>query len=158
MAGLSTGQDQGLRAARNQHRGAVGSEPLASLLEALKRLMGNETVLPDVKTQSFTAQTSTASTVVGSACRLYGVRVDSGNALTSTLDVIVQLLDGSVVVASTKCTTEQASEAYFFGGTFGVGIPISSSGLTVKAVAAADGSSNPAAGDRPLVTVFYGVE
>lgn len=158
MAGLSPGKEDFLRTQRNQHAGAVGSEGLTSLLSALKRLLGNEIALPDI--QQFTVQvaTSTATAVVGGACRLYGMRVVSGEALTSTLDTIVRALDGAVAVGAVKCASEQAAEVYFFAGARGVGIPISASGLNVVAVAAADGSSNPAAGDRPKVTLYYGVE
>lgn len=155
MAGLSAGQDQGLRQARAQHRGAVGSEPLKSLLEALKRLLGNEVQLPDVKTKTFVAKSNVAGLVLTGACTLYGVRVDSGNALTSTLGVVVALYDDTILRAATSCSSEQASEAYFFGGTRGVGIPIVTS-LNVKALQAVDASGDPASGDKPIVTVFYG--
>lgn len=156
MAGLTAGQDQLLRQARAQYAGAVGSEPLKSLLEALKRLSGNEINLPDVKTKVFVAAGSTGQTVVGGACTLYGIRVESGNALTSTLAVVAELLDNTLLRAAVTCSSEKAAEAYFFGGAQGVGIPIATS-LVVKVVAAADASSDPAAGDKPIVTVFYGV-
>jgi hypothetical protein len=155
MAGLSTGQDQGLRQARAQYRGAVGSEPLKSLLEALKRLLGNEVQLPDVKTKSFVAKSNAEGLVLTGACTLYGVRVESGNALTSTRGVVVALYDDTVLRAATSCSSEQASEAYFFGGTRGVGIPIVTA-LNVKALAEVDAAADPAAGDKPIVTVFYG--
>lgn len=155
MAGLSVGQDQGLRQARAQYRGAVGSEPLKSLLEAIKRLGGNEISLPDVKTKTFVAKDNSAGLVHTGACTLYGVRVDSGNALTSTLGVVVALYDDTVLRAAVSCSSEQAAEAYFFGGTRGVGIPIVTA-LNVKALQAVDASGDPVAGDKPIVTVFYG--
>lgn len=155
MAGLSVGQDQGLRQAHAYHKGAVGSEPLKSLLEALKRLLGNEVQLPDVKTKTFVAKDYNAGLVLTGACTLYGVRVESGNALTSTLGVVVALYDDTVLRAATHCSSEQASEAYFFGGTRGVGIPIVTA-LNVKAFAAVNFTGDPAAGDKPIVTVFYG--
>lgn len=156
MAGLTTGQDQGLRQARAQYKGAVGSEPLKSLLEALKRLLGNEVALPDVKTKSFVAAGSTPQEVFGGPCTLYGVRVESGNALTSTLAVVAKLRDATILRAAVTCSSEQAAEAYFFGGTRGVGIPIATT-LDLLVTAAVDAAADPAAGDKPIVTVFYGV-
>lgn len=160
MSNLSTAQDQALRDARNQFKGAVSYRPLAALLDTIKHLLGLEKYVPGVKTKNFTAQTSTAATVVGAACTLYGVRVASGlvkqTAGDADADVIVQLLDGSVVVASVKCKQDKAAEAFFYAGDDGVGIPISSSGLTVKAVQSADGSSNPASANRPDIIVYYG--
>lgn len=152
---LSTGQDQALRAARHQYQGAVGSEGLKSLLEAIKRLGGNEASVPDVKTASFTALSSTAQVVYGGACRLYGIRVESGNALTSTLACLVDCLDNTLHVSRIKCNSEKAAEMYLFGSGDGIGVDILVS-LNVGAYAIADGTSAPAAGDRPLVTVFYG--
>lgn len=160
MGNLSSGQDTAIRAARAQFRGSVNYRPQAALLDTIKELLGLEKSQPGVKTKPFTAQTSTGASVAGGACRLYGVRIESGLAKNpagdAVLDVIVQLLDGAVVVASMKCKADKAAEAYFYGGDDGVGIPISSSGLTVKAVAAADGSANPNAADLPNIIVYFG--
>lgn len=152
---LSTGQDQGLRAARNQFQGAVGSEGLNSLLEAMKRLLGNEVSLPDVSVARFVAASSTAQVVFGGACKLYGIRVESGNALTSTLACLVDCLDNTLAISRVKCNSEKAVESYVFGSDQGVGVDVLVS-LNVKAFAIADGTSAPAAGDKPIVTVFYG--
>jgi hypothetical protein len=121
----------------------------------LKRLGGNEVNLPDVKTKVFVAKDNSAGLVLSGACTLYGVRVESGTNLTSTAGVVVALYDSTVLRAATSCSSEQGSEAYFFGGTRGVGIPIVTA-LNVKALQAADASGDPAAGDKPIVTVFYG--
>lgn len=153
---LSTGQDQLLRANRNQHPGAVGSEGLLSLLAALKRAAGNEVALPDVQTKTFVAAGSTSQVVIGSACTLYGVRIESGTALTSTLGVVARLTDNTIIRAALHCSSENAAECYFFGGAQGIGIPIVTS-LELTVTAAANGTADPAAGDKPIVTVFYGV-
>lgn len=161
MSKLTSASDTALRAARAQFRGSVNYRPLAALLDTIKELLGLEKSPAGVKTKKFTAQTSTAAAVAGAACTLYGVRVESGDAQNPAGDatnaVIVQLLDGSVVVGSIKCKADKAAEAYFYAGDDGVGVPISSSGLNVKAVQAADGSSNPASADRPNIIVYFGV-
>lgn len=161
MALLSAAQDAALRDARAQFKGVVGYRPLAALLDSIKHLIGVEKFPPGAQSLKFTSRTSTAVAVVGGACRLYGVRVESGatkqTATDADADVIVQVLDGTVVVGSVKCKQDRDAEGYFFGSDDGVGIDISSSGLNVKAVQAADGSSNPDVEDRPDVLVYFGV-
>jgi len=160
MGNLTTGQDQAIRSARAQFRGSVNYRPQAALLDTIKELLGLEKSQPGVKTKHFTAQTSTAAAVVSGACRLYGLRIESGLAQNpagdAALDVIVHLLDGTVIVDTLKCKADKAAEQYSYAGDDGVGIPISSSGLNVKAVAASDGSANPNAADRPNIIVYFG--
>lgn len=132
-----------------------------ALLDCLKAKAGIERDVPNVKVKTVSAQTSTATVVLGGPCRLYGVRVESGDAISAAqadavLDVIVNLLDSSVGVARVKCAANKDAEAYFYAGTDGAGIPIATS-LSVSALAAADGSSNPNAADRPTIHILYGV-
>lgn len=151
----------GIKARRDVYRGQVSYHGERALLEAMKAKAGIERDVPDIRVKSVLAQTSTASTVVGGPCRLYGVRVESGDAISAAqadavLDIICNLLDNAVGIARVKCAANKDAEAYFYAGTDGVGIPCATN-LTVSALAAADGSSNPNAADRPTIHVLYGV-
>jgi len=135
--------------------GRVEVLALRGFFHTAEKVQGQNVSIPDLQISTFVAQTSTAADVDASGTgRLYFIWVASP-ATGSTLDTIVQILDNSVVIASSKVRSGRAMEAYFFDSVDGVGINYSTN-LQVKVVAAADGSSNPAAGDRPDVVVVWG--
>lgn len=140
--------------------GKVNERFLLGFLQMVENQQGNQIKVPDFTIGAVTAQTSTASAAfVTGTGRLYGFQVLSGSlsaaATAASNDVIVQFTDNSIVIASAKCTANCALEVYLAGATDGVGITFGTD-LKVKAVQAADGSSNPAAADRPDVVVIYG--
>lgn len=150
---LKPGSKQRLLAARAYKSGVVASDLLLAFLKSIEDHAPTRADVPDVKEVKLSALTST-STSVGAYTRLYGVRAESPSG--SSNDVIVSFLDGTVAIGcGVKCTTKQAAEAYFAAGSDGFGVPISG-GLNAKAFQAADGTSNPAAGDRPTVYVLVG--
>lgn len=136
-----------------QRTGRVPLVILRAMLDALKELQFSASY-PEPRLTITAAVTSTATVLVGGAGRVYHVRVLSPSGATN--DVIVQLLDGaSVVRASVHCTAKGDAEALIAGGADGAGVPFATD-IRVKAVASSDGSSNPAAGDRPTVEVILG--
>lgn len=158
---LSSGRDMGLRARRDVFRGNVSQRGMFSLLDDMKAKAGIEKDVPDIRVKSVLAQTSTATVIVGGPCRLYGVRVESGTVISSAqaaavLDIIANLSDNAIGIARVKCTANKDAEAYFYAGTDGVGIPCVTD-LSAAALAAANGSGNPNAADRPTIHVLYGV-
>lgn len=162
MGKLEVGTDLKLRAERAYMKGRVGPELQNGLLAALKTVDVGADV-KDVVEKGFTAQTSTAATVNAGEVRYYGMRVTSGTATdpaatAASNAVIVQILDasnGNAVISAVKCLANQDAEVYNVAGSGQVGVLVTN--LTVRAVQAADGSSNPAAADRPAITVYYGV-
>ena len=140
--------------------GRVEVLALRGFFHTVEKVQGHGVLIPDLQISTFDAQTSTEADVDASGVgRLYFVWAASGTAkaidTTSTLDTIVQLKDNDVVIASFKVTSNHASEVYFYDTIDGVGIPYATD-LEVQAVAAADGTSNPAAGDRPDIVVVWG--
>jgi len=157
---LKVGTEHSFRAAAAYHKGKVGSRGLDALLETLKdSISSDDGPAVNPRKSIKTAQTSTPAEVKGSAGVLYGVRVTTGTLAvagsTAVADVIVQITDNDIVIASVKCGYSEAAEAYFYGGDGAVGITCATD-IEVKAVQAADGSSNPAAVDRPDIEVIYG--
>lgn len=151
---FSAATDMALRAGHSFKTGKVPSRALNALLDSIKDAIGVERggFFPNPKEYPITGAGSTAQVAKASAARVYGFRAVSGLNLTSTLDVVVQILDGSVVIGSCKLTSEQDCEVYFYGKD-GIGI-LALTNVSVKAVAIADGSSDPAAGDKPTVIVL----
>lgn len=136
--------------------GRVEVLALRGFFHVVEKIQGHGARLPDLTIGNASAQTSTPSSAFFTATgRLYFVWAESPVAATN--DVIVQLTDNAIVVASFKVKAAQAAEAYFYNSLEGAGISIGTD-LKVKAVAAADGTSNPSAGDRPDVVVVYGVD
>jgi hypothetical protein len=140
--------------------GRVPVEGLRGLLQAMENVQGHNVSIPDPKIAFFSAQTSTPSAaIVTGTGRVYGIWALSGTksaaGTTSTLDAIIQVTDNSVVIGSFKVKSNQASEVYFFDSSDGIGENFGTN-LKVAAVAAADGTSNPAAADRPDIVVIYG--
>lgn len=134
--------------------GRVEAAALRGFFHTIEKVQGHNVSIPDLQISSFTAQTSTGANVDASGTgRLYAVWANS--PVGSTLDTIVQVLDNTVVIGSFKIKSTRSSEVYYFDSVDGVGIEYGTS-LIVKAVAAADGSSNPAAGDRPDLVVIWG--
>ena len=156
MSGLREKTRQMLMAAKAYDRGRIRQEPIKAMFDVIRQvknsLVGNP---PDVSTKTLTTVGSTAQVAYGAACRFYGLRVESP-ATGSTLAVAVKVLDGTVQVGpGVRCSSGKEAEVYVFGGADGAGIPISTS-LQVKAFAIADGTSDPAAGDKPTVRVYFG--
>jgi hypothetical protein len=159
---LSGVADLGLRADRAFMAGKVSGLGRAALLDAIKAQQGIERggLFPTVQESApLLIVGSTAQVAFASPARVYGVRAVSGSlkavASTSTLDVVVQIRDGAtVVVASFKLTSNEAGEAYFYGKE-GIGF-LCTTNVSVAACAIADGTSDPATGDKPTVTVLYG--
>lgn len=140
--------------------GRVEVIPLRGFFHTVEKVQGHGVRIPDLTITSFSAQTSTEADVLASGTgRLYFVWAASGTAkavaTTSTLPVIVQLKDNDIVFASFKVASNRASEVYFYDSEDGVGQSFATD-LEVQAVAAADGTSNPAAGDRPDIVVVWG--
>lgn len=140
--------------------GRVEVLALRGFFHTVEKVQGHQVAIPDLQISSFTAQTSTEADVDAAGTgRLYFVWASSGSskavATTSTLATIVQIKDNDVVIASFKVASNRASEVYFFDNVDGVGIPYSTD-LEVQAVAALDGTSNPAVGDRPDIVVVWG--
>lgn len=161
MSTNQAGQDLLIRAKRAAFKGRVEEWGQAAMLSAIKDVDAGGAPL-DVQEYTTTSQTSTAAVVTSGPGVLYGIRVESGSVKqtvsTSTLDVIVYITDtanSDAIIAAVKCKSNKDAEAYFFGGDGNVG-EVFASGIKVKAVAAADGSSNPAAGDRPDIRIYYG--
>lgn len=151
--------DMGLRAGATFKTGKVPVSALKALLDAIKGQQGIERggLFASPKEYPLAAvATSTAATAKSSAARVYGVRAVSGTALaggaSASADVVVQILDGTIVIGAVKVTKNEAAEAYFYGKD-GIGI-LALTNVQVKAVQIADGSSNPASADRPTVTVL----
>ena len=145
----------------HQYRGGrIENLALRGFFHTVEKVQGHQVSIPDLQISFVSAQTSTPANVDASGTgRLYFIWALSGTlsaAGTSASNAaIVQVLDNSVVIASAKGTANNALEAYFYDSTDGVGIPYSTN-LQVAAVAAADGTSNPAAADRPDVVVVWG--
>lgn len=138
------------------HQYRLGVVPLTALqgfIHAIEKQQGHGIKVPDLLVSFKTAQTSTSASVLASAGRLYGMWVKSPAA--ATLAVIVKVTDNDVAVGSVKVKATKAGEVYFFAGDDGIGIPCATD-IEVIATAAADGTSNPAAGDRPDIVVIYG--
>lgn len=136
--------------------GRVEVLPLRGFFHTVEKVQGHGVRIPDLTIASFSAQTSTPTAAIISAPgRLYFVWAASGS--TSTLDAIVQVTDNSIVVASGKVQSTRAMEMYFYDSIDGVGVKTTTD-IKILAVAAADGTSNPAAADRPDVVVVYGLD
>lgn len=135
--------------------GRVEVAALRGFFYTCEKVQGQGVSIPDLQIAQFSAQTSTPANVDAAGVgRLYFIWVSSPTT-GSTLDTIVQILDNSVVIGSVKVKTGRASEVYFFDSVDGVGEEYATN-LQVKAVAAADGTSNPAVGDRPNIVVVWG--
>lgn len=152
--------DLGLRAAAAFKKGKVPVRGLLSVLDSIKDAQGVERggLFPVPKETQVLIVGSTAQSIKASAGRVYGVRAVSGTLkdvpTTSTLDVVVTVLDDTVQVGKFKLTSNEAGEAYFFGKE-GIGFLCTTS-INVKAFAIADGTSDPATADKPTVTVLFG--
>jgi hypothetical protein len=148
---------QMLMAVKQYDRGVIRQDWIKALFAVMQQvkegLYGNP---PDVKVIALTTVGSTAQIAYPGPCRFYGIRVESP-ASGSTLKVAVKVLDDTVQIGpGNECDSGKVSEAYFAAGADGCGVPIASS-LQIKAFAYADGTSDPAAGDKPTVKVYYGV-
>lgn len=135
-------------------------EGLRGLLQAWENIQGHSVSIPDLKFAFFAAATSTPSAaIITGSGRLYGIWALSGSlaagAPTSTLDAMVQITDNSVIMSSFRVKSNKAAEVYFFDSGDGVGAAFGTN-IKVQATAAADGTSNPAVGDRPDIVVLYG--
>lgn len=147
---------QMLMAVKQYDRGVIRQDWIKALFAVMQQvkegLYGNP---PDVKVVALTGLGSSAQVAYNGPCRFYGLRVESP-ATGSTLKVAVKVLDGAVQVGpGNECDSGKVSEAYFAAGADGCGVVIATS-LQVKAFAIADGTSDPAAGDKPVVKVYYG--
>jgi hypothetical protein len=150
--------DMGLRANAAFKKGKVPARALNAVLDSIKDAMGVERggLFGTPKEYPLSAvATSTAAVAKASAARVYGVRAVSGTAAggsAASNDVIVHVLDDTVIIGTLKLTKNEDGEAYFYGKD-GIGV-LALTNVKVKAVQVADGSSNPAAADRPAVTVL----
>jgi|SRR6185369_3865895 len=150
----------GLRANAAFKSGKVPVRALKALLDSIKDQQGIERggLFPNPKEYVGAAvATSTAAVAKASAARVYGVRATSGTATdpdqaAASNDVVVHVLDGSVIIGTIKLSKNEAGESYFYGKD-GIGV-LALTNVSFKAVQVADGSSNPAAGDRPVVTIL----
>lgn len=134
-------------------RGRVEQNALRGFFHTCEKVQGQGVMLPDLQVTAFSALNTEQDVDASGAGRIYFLWIESPAA--STLDTIVQVKDNDVVIASAKVKSTKSCEVYFFNGDDGVGIPYATD-LEVQAVAAADGSSQPAAGDRPTVYVVWG--
>ena len=141
-----------LMAVKQYDRGVIRQDWIKALFAVMQQvkegLYGNP---PDVQVKTLSTVGSTAQIAYPGPCRFYGIRVESP-ATGSTLKVAVKVLDGTV-----QCDSGKTSEAYFAAGADGCGVLIATS-LQIKAFAYADGTSDPAAGDKPTVRVYFGVD
>jgi len=140
--------------------GRVPVYGLRGLLQGIENVQGHNVSVPDLTIARFTAKTSTpSSAIVTGTGRIYGVWALSGTlsaaGTSAALDTIVQVTDNSIVVASFKVKANKAAEVYFYDSGDGIGEQFGTN-LKVLAVAAADGTSNPDAADRPDLVVIYG--
>lgn len=151
---FNSATDMGLRAGAAYKTGKVPALALNALLDSIKAAIGVERggLFPSPKEYKVTGAGLTAQVAKASAGRVYGFRAVSGKNLTSTLDVVVQILDGTVLIGAGKLTSEGACEVYFYDKD-GIGM-LALTDIRVKAFAVADGTSDPAAGDKPEVTVL----
>ncbi len=139
----------------SQYRSGINAAQLRAFLDAMKQAGvesgGN---VPDVKDVTETALADSAVTVQSGAGRVYGVLIASQSGAND--DVIVSLLDNTVVIAATSCVQKKGGQAFFFSENEKPGIAFTTA-LKVKACKKSDGSTAPDAADKPDVTVLYGV-
>ena len=142
-------------------RGRVEAAALRGFMYTVEKVQGHGVKVPDLQISTFSAQTSTEADVDAAGTgRLYFVWASSLAGAAN--DVIIQLKDNDIVIGSFKlkaagatATEDRASEVYFFDSVDGVGLEYATD-LEVQAVAAVDGTSNPAAADRPDIVVVWG--
>lgn len=157
---LNAATDMGLRANAAFKSGKVPARALKAMLDSIKDqqgierggLFGNPKEYPGAAVATSTAQTAKAS-----AARVYAVRATSGtatdpDATAASNDVVVEVLDNGIIIGAVKLTKNEAAEAYFYGKD-GIGV-LALTNVQFKAVAISDGTSNPAAADRPSVTIL----
>jgi hypothetical protein len=139
--------------------GRVEVIPLRGFFHTVEKVQGHGVRIPDLQITAFSALNTEQDVDASGTGRIYFVWASSGTAkavaTTSTLATIVQVKDNDVVIASFKVGSNRAAEAYYYDDIDGVGIPYATD-LEVQAVAAVDGSAQPAAGDRPDVIVVWG--